>query len=262
MDWNDIVNKITPYIVKIETPAGHGTGFLCLYNEERGSCGIATACHVVEYAEQWQQPIRITQPSTQRLAFLQEADRIIFPDPVRDSAVIILPVGKLELPEELIPLRPIKDLLLIGDEVAWLGFPAIGRDSDTLCFFSGNVSARQESRHAYLIDGVAINGVSGGPVLYSSPADGLQIVGAITAYIANRATGEALPGLAVAQDVSHVHDTASTIKSLDEARRKRKEQQLTQPVPEPAQATLAPAAPIPAPVIKPRAAGKQPRKPR
>jgi hypothetical protein len=262
MDWNEIVNKITPYIVKIETPAGHGTGFLCLYNEERQSCGIATACHVVEYADQWQQPIRITQPSTQRLAFLQEPDRIIFPDAVRDSAVIILPVGKLELPEDLIPLRPIKDLLLIGDEVGWLGFPAIGRDSDTLCFFSGNVSARQESRHAYLIDGVAINGVSGGPVLYSSPADGLQIVGAITAYIANRATGEALPGLAVAQDVSHVHDTASTIKSLDEARRKKKEQQLLQPEPQaqaPAPSTLPP---IPAPATKRRAASSRRKRPK
>src|SRR5271154_6666164 len=77
MDWNEIVKKITPYIVKIETPAGHGTGFLCLYNEERNSLGVATACHVVEYADQWQQPIRMTQPSTQSFAFLQEGERII-----------------------------------------------------------------------------------------------------------------------------------------------------------------------------------------
>lgn len=226
MDWNEIVKKITPYIVKIESPGGHGTGFLCLYNEDRSYCGIATACHVVDEADRWQQPVRIYHYTSEEIAFLQEADRIIFADRNRDSAVILVPSGKLKLPEDLVPLRPIKDSLLIGDEVAWLGYPAIGRNSDTLCFFSGNVSARNESQHAYLIDGVAINGVSGGPVLYSSPADGLQIVGAITAYIANRATGEALPGLSVAQDISYVHDTASTIKSLDEARRKKSEQSL------------------------------------
>ena len=35
MNWNEIVDKVAPYIVKIETPRGHGTGFLCLYNENR-----------------------------------------------------------------------------------------------------------------------------------------------------------------------------------------------------------------------------------
>jgi hypothetical protein len=88
--------------------------------------------------------------------------------------------------------------LPIGAEVGWLGFPAIAQY--TLCFFSGNVSAWQEWRNAYLIDGVAINGVSGGPVIYSTPTDGVQIVGCISAYRANRATGEALPGLSIAQD--------------------------------------------------------------
>jgi len=31
MPWNQIVEKIKPYVVKIETPAGSGTGFLSLY---------------------------------------------------------------------------------------------------------------------------------------------------------------------------------------------------------------------------------------
>jgi len=42
MNWDEIVAKITPYIVKIETPQGHGTGFLRMYNEDRSMCGIAT----------------------------------------------------------------------------------------------------------------------------------------------------------------------------------------------------------------------------
>jgi hypothetical protein len=109
--------------------------------------------------------------------------------------------------------------LPIGVEVGWIGYPAVSRH--TQCFFSGNVSAFQEFRHAYLIDGVAINGVSGGPVLYSTPTDGVQIVGSITAYIANRATGEALPCLSVAQDVSHLHNIAIHVRSIDDAKKKQ-----------------------------------------
>jgi hypothetical protein len=111
--------------------------------------------------------------------------------------------------------------LVVGAEVGWLGFPAVAPYS--LCFFSGNISARQEWRHAYLIDGVAINGVSGGPVMYSTEAEGVQIVGSISAYVSNRATGEALPGLAIARDVSYLHDSISNIKSLDEANIQKQE---------------------------------------
>lgn len=68
---------------------------------------------------------------------------------------------KFEIPEQLIELLPIEKHLKIAVPVGWLGFPAI--DPNTLCFFSGSISARQHSQ--YLIDGVAIHGVSGGPVI-------------------------------------------------------------------------------------------------
>ncbi len=74
-----------------------------------------------------------------------------------------------------------------------------------------------------MIDGVAINGVSGGPVIHSTTTDGIQIVGTVTEYHANRATGEALPGLLIAQDVSHFHEVASKVQSMDEANKKRTE---------------------------------------
>lgn len=106
-------------------------------------------------------------------------------------------------------------------ERGWLGFPAVAPYD--LCFFSGNISARQEYRKAYLIDGVAINGISGGPVIHGNAVDGIQIVGTVSAYQANRATGEALPGLLIAQDVSHFHDVASRIQSINEANKKKAE---------------------------------------
>lgn len=221
MDWNDIVKKVTPYVVKIETPSGHGTGFVCLFNETRQYFGIATAYHVVDHADEWLEPIRIRYEGG-AVSFFRESQRVIFSDRLRDSAVIFAEVGNLQLPQELIPLLPVETRLPIGVDVGWLGYPAVSRHQ--LCFFSGNVSAFQEFRHAYLIDGVAINGVSGGPVLHLTPADGVHIVGSVSAYIANRATGETLPGLSMAQDVSHLHEIVKHIQSMDEAFAKQKEQ--------------------------------------
>ena len=129
--------------------------------------------------------------------------------------------NKLPFPKDLISLLPSQTPIGIGFEVGWLGFPAVAPHD--LCFFSGNISARQEFRNAYLIDGVAINGVSGGPVLFSTETEGVQVVGTVSAYRANRATGEALPGLLIAQDVSHFHDVADHIRSIDDANKKKKE---------------------------------------
>jgi hypothetical protein len=221
MHWNQIVDKVAPYIVKIDTPVGSGTGFITLCNENKNIYGIATAAHVVNYAEQWQQPIRIHFQTLAETILLKENDRIIFIDLAKDSAVIIFQKNDLKLPEVFVPLLPVSTRLSIGIEVGWLGFPAIA--PYTLCFFSGSISAPQEIRNAYLIDGVAINGVSGGPVLYSTESEGVQIVGSITAYQANRQSGDTLPGLSIAQDVSHFHKIAAHFKSLDDAERKRQE---------------------------------------
>jgi hypothetical protein len=230
MNWNEIVDKITPSILKIETPRGHGTGFLCFYNDSRGLCGVATAHHVVSHADEWQEPIRVSHYPTGTSTFLKESDRVIWVDPNKDSAVIIMQVGNLKLPENPIPLLPTDHRLPIGVEVAWLGYPAIAQY--TLCFFSGNVSAFQDFRNAYLIDGVAINGVSGGPVVYSTATEGVQIVGSISAYRANRASGEVLPGLSIAQDISHFQASASRIKSIDEANRQKAAVQAESPTPQ------------------------------
>ena len=222
MEWNQVVEKIKPYLVKIETPTGSGTGFLCLYNEDKTWCGIATALHVVGDADEWQQPIRITHPFSPEQFFLKENDRFIFSDWKTDSAIIMLPTPeKSALPNSLIPLRPLDKALNIASEVGWLGYPYL--EPFTICFFSGCISARREDRKAYLIDGVSINGVSGGPVFCSSSTEGIEIIGIVSAYAANRATGATLPGLSIVQDVSHLHDVAQTIKSSDEARKKQQE---------------------------------------
>jgi hypothetical protein len=221
MNWNSIVAKVSPYIVKIETQTGSGTGFLCFYNEHKVFCGIATALHVVEDADKWQQPIKIHNHNFSKSKLLKEADRIIFTDDDTDSAMILFNPSDFDFPEELISLRPKDAVITIGNEVSWLGYPGIYEW--TLCFFSGCVSANR--KNSYLIDGVAINGVSGGPVLYSSDADGVQIVGSVSAYRANRQRGDTLPGLLIAQDVSHFHSVIQVFKNLDDAKRKKAEEE-------------------------------------
>lgn len=221
MNWNKIMTKISPYIVKIETPSGTGTGFLCVYGADKSLCGVATAYHVVSDADEWEQPVRITHYISKTSKLFKEPDRFIFGNIKTDSSIILFPKSDFPFPEELIKLLPSERPIEIGNEVGWLGFPAI--DINTLCFFSGIISARKESMNAYLIDGVAINGVSGGPVVYSTEAEGIQIVGIISAYYANRQRGDALPGLSIAQDVSYFHTVIKTIHSVDEAKKKKPE---------------------------------------
>jgi hypothetical protein len=236
MSWYQVVAKITPYIFKIETPSGHGTGFLCLYNDTKTLCGIATAHHVVQYADEWQQPIRVTHYKSKQTVLFKEQDRFVLGNSESDSAVILFKPGVFKLPEDLIPLLPSDRQLRLGVEVGWVGFPAL--EPHTLCFFSGSISARQQHRHAYLIDGVAINGVSGGPVFDVGKDNNPRIIGTVAAYIANRATGDTLPGLAYAQDVSHFHDIVAQIKSVDEAYKKKQslEQEIpSSPAPDPDQ---------------------------
>lgn len=225
MEWDKIVEKVSPYVVKIETPDGHGTGFLYVYNEDKTIVGIATAAHVVDHAEEWHEPIKIRNYKSELITLLRDSQRIIYMNYVNDSAVILFSKSDFKFPEPLIPLLPESAPISIGCEVGWLGFPNI--DAWTLCFFKGSISAHRPKR--YLIDGVAINGVSGGPVIYATERDGVRIVGVMTAYQANRQRGDALPGLSIAQDVSHFHEIIQEVKSMDDAQKKKAEAEKEKP---------------------------------
>ena len=100
MNWDQIVSKITPHIVKIETQTNYGTGFLFVYNESQTFGGIATAMHVVSHADDWQQPIRLRHYSSGETLFLDANKRIILKDWNTDSAVILFPRRELPLPSE------------------------------------------------------------------------------------------------------------------------------------------------------------------
>ncbi|MGR9117678.1 MAG: hypothetical protein ACU85E_18220 [Gammaproteobacteria bacterium] len=61
MKLENLIEIISPSVVRIQTQNGYGNGFIFWENHEL--CCIATASHVIEPAiqEGWEQPILITQ---------------------------------------------------------------------------------------------------------------------------------------------------------------------------------------------------------
>ncbi len=148
-----------------------------------------------------------------------------------DTAAIVFGETDLPLPTDPIEMIPDGNRLKVGNEIGWLGFPAVSPFD--MCFFSGRVSAWQEQNRTYLVDGVAINGVSGGPTLSLFPDNKLVLIGVVSAYIPNRVTGETLPGLSRVQDVNQFQELVKEFQSLDDATAKGSEEPAQPPEPEP-----------------------------
>lgn len=214
MHWSEAVNSTLPCIVKIETPTGHGTGFLCFHNEGTSMFAIATAGHVIHHADKWLEPIRIYTHDGSKSLLLKANARHITMGELSDSAIILFSQNHdLFGDTPPLPLLDKEYVLKVGTQVGWIGFTTL--EPDTPCFFSGMISARQDHKNAYLIDGVAINGVSGGPVLHIDEKEDVKVVGTVSAYRMNRTSGDNLPGLLIAQNLSLFHDVITHIQSVE-----------------------------------------------
>ncbi len=219
MHWSDAVNSTLPSIVKIETPSGHGTGFLCYFNPDKPMVAIATAGHVILHADKWMEPIRIYTHDGSKSMLLKAKERHITLGNRSDSALILFSKPQ-DLFVNTLPLDLLDQeyVLRVGTQVGWIGFTTL--EPDTPCFFSGMISARQDHKNAYLIDGVAINGVSGGPVLHVDEDEDVKVVGTVSAYRTHKTSGDTLPGLLIAQDLSLFHDVIAHINTVDGADKK------------------------------------------
>lgn len=222
--WSRAVELIEPHVFRISTPRVSGTGFLISNSKNSTICSIATAAHVIEHAHYWEEPIRIDHASSGKSIVIRRDNRAILLDLKRDTAAVLFAQGDFALPTDPFTLGPKDMFLKVGNEIGWLGFPAI--PSANLCFFTGNISAWIQDQSAYLVDGVAINGVSGGPAFHIGDLEEEELpekayvvlMGVVSAYVPNRATGEVLPGLSVVRDVAQFHELAPTFASLDQAR--------------------------------------------
>lgn len=200
MNWHAHIRRVTPHVVRISTPTKFGTGFLV--KREGNSAAICTAAHVVRDACAWKQTITVEHPAFPAPIPLLPVSRAIDLHWTLDSAIlsVSLPDGVGDaFPEEPIELVPLQRSVKPGVEVGWLGFPYLVPNSEP-CFFSGHVSAHMPD--TYFIDGVAIEGVSGGPTFfYNAREKQIRILGSITAYRPAHREGAVLPGLMIATEV-------------------------------------------------------------
>ncbi len=210
--WHTIVENVRPHIVRISTPRGFGTGFLLGRSPAGKFTGIATAAHVINEAHMWHEPIRIEHIASGQQIFLEHNKRGIRVDQ-NDAAAIAFDSTLLNsLPAKTMPLLPKSKVLKIGNEVAWLGFPQ--NATGNLCFFAGRVSSVLEKEQAYLLDGVIINGVSGGPVIASYYDGNFVFFGVVSAYRPNLNSGSTLPGLGVATSIANFYAALEELETL------------------------------------------------
>lgn len=222
LQWLDAVERIRPYVVKISTPQGHGTGFLFVYAGDPNLCGIATAWHVIREAHTWEDPIRIEHIASGKSKVVRVGERSVSFDQALDTAALVVEKGDMPFPADVLPLTPTGRWVKVGVELGWVGFPALAPDD--LCFFSGPVSAWLPGQRAYLVDGTAIHGVSGGPAfLLAGP--NMMVVGVVAAYHPHRLPGETWPGLSVVRDVKQFQTFIETLRSIEEAKRQEAQKQ-------------------------------------
>jgi len=223
MSWTGACKIVRDYIVRIETPDGTGTGFFFTYNQSKSIVAIATALHVISDAHDWRKPIKVRRVEGGEETFLTVENRVVLIDYKRDSAAILIDAKALKAPENMLNLLAVDKYKYPGTRVMWGGYPGIA--GGKLCFFQGSVSAFDTEDDSYYIDGVAINGVSGGPV-FDEDVEGspVAVVGIVSSYFINRQRGDPLPGFSMAHDATHLHATIERIKSMDEARKKAEEQ--------------------------------------
>ena len=221
MAWHVAYEKIEPYLVRIDAEDGFGTGFLLAYNSDHSIAAIATAAHVVNRADSWQKPLNIRHHQSGSTSFIQFNDRVILFDNNRDAATVLVRANELPFPSALLPLMDQTRYKRIGVEVGWVGFPNLAPDQ--LCFFSGKISSFLNQEDCYLIDGVAVHGVSGGPVFSELNDETPEIIGTVSAYVPNLRPSDTLPGLLRAQDVAPFQEHIQQIQSLDDARKKKSE---------------------------------------
>ncbi len=232
LSWQGALKLLNSRIFKIRTPRGHGTGFhVGNFGVSNGLCAVATAFHVIEEAEDWDEPIKLVHHETGKTILLKEQGgikRVIFTYPDSDLAIIVfgLPENFVITNDQLRHL-PSDSSLLPGVDVAWCGFP--GLMSNKLCFFHGFISCYINSDKGYLVDGVAINGVSGGPVFYiDNKTNSPVIAGVITAYVANRTSRDTLPGVSMIASVSPYEKTIKYLETLADANKEANKQKQEQ----------------------------------
>jgi hypothetical protein len=195
--WDEAVDRVQRVVFRIYAGPFSSTGFVVGLGSDRQSgewyATLATAWHVVAGLPGSSHDIKFVS-ADKRIVLSSETHEIAFHplgEPRFDTALVVVKTGQpLLAVDALLPILPFDVMLARGADAGWLGFP--GLVEPELCFFHGHISGYLADPPMYLVDGVAINGVSGGPAFDSRA----HLIGMISAYIPNVVDGKTtLPGL-------------------------------------------------------------------
>ncbi|MBN2321287.1 MAG: trypsin-like peptidase domain-containing protein [Acidobacteria bacterium] len=195
--WDEVVDRVLPLVYRVYAGNFVGTAFIVSIARSlpKGYYGaiFATALHVLVPAAQAGDSIALVSEDHSKRFTSQEDDIRVQPlgDTVHDTVLLMVVSRKMVVEEsELLPMLPWESMLARGADIGWLGFPDVFEPE--VCFFHGHVSGYQHKPPTYLVDGVAIGGVSGGPAFDNRA----HIIGLVSAYIPNRVDGTTiLPGV-------------------------------------------------------------------
>lgn len=162
---------------------------------------LATAWHVVSDAEKGtstrlcdQHGAEVVRSKGGNMAVMEIGSDI-------DCGLIVVTSEKEIFSRDLLlPVLPWEVHLRRGTEVGWLGYPGITEPE--LCFFHGHISGMRQKPPVYLVDGVAINGVSGGPVFDNR----CHLAGLVSAYQPNAVDeSTTLPGVSWMVPINYIY---------------------------------------------------------
>jgi hypothetical protein len=213
LEWHEVIDRVSSSVFRIVTDQSGGTGFVFavsqdLHNAKYNSM-LATAWHVIKDAVGTSSALSLISSDGLRM-LNSTADKISYMqlgDDAFDTAIIMVESSTPLIDiNALLPIMPSESMLARGSEIGWLGFPGIAEPE--LCFFTGVVSGYLHNPPNYLVDGVAINGVSGGPVFDNR----CHLVGMMTAYIPNQIDEKTtLPGLSSVTPINSIRFWAEEI---------------------------------------------------
>jgi trypsin-like peptidase len=206
LPWPDAVDRVEKSVFRVYSGQSAGTCFLFSVGTDpttkEAFALFATAWHVVEDLVGSPDDLTLVSADEQRVldSSIDEIEFAPFGEIAWDTALIIAKTGDPLLTEkELLPLLPYDVQLRRGADIGWLGFP--GLVEPELCFFQGHVSGYLHDPPTYLVDGVAINGVSGGPAFDNRA----HLIGLVSAYIPNQVDKyTTLPGLMTLVPISAI----------------------------------------------------------